>query len=100
MTTAIRDYTPVLRDAIVQARAAGFAAEASALEWACSATFTTSSEMCQAHGLAIRRFLTATRGRLPRPIGARLSACLRETELAGTGWRRLLATLRRRRMLG
>lgn len=96
MTTKITDYTPLLREAIAQAKAAGFEAAAHELEQAASAAFTTSSEMLQEHGLAIRRFLAATHGSLPRAIQAKLNTCLTETELASSGWRKLRALWRRR----
>lgn len=96
MTTTITDYTPLLKEAIAAAKAAGFEAAARDLEQAATAAFTTSSEMLQAHGLAIRRFLAATHGSLPRPNKAKLNTCLTETELASSGWRKLLALLRRR----
>jgi putative ABC transport system substrate-binding protein len=69
------------------------------LEETAFAAFTTSSEMFLEHGLAIRRFLKATCDGLPRSTRAKLRACLTETELACTGWRGLLALLRRRRVL-
>ncbi|MSQ62371.1 MAG: hypothetical protein EXR33_00790 [Betaproteobacteria bacterium] len=96
MKTRIRDYTPLLREAIVEARAAGFEIAANDLEQASTAAFTTSSEMLQEHGLAIKRFLKATRDALPRSTSEKLKSCLTETELARTGWRKLLALLRRR----
>ena len=96
----IRDYVPLLKEAIAEARAAGFDTAASDLEQAVSMAFTTSSEMLQEHGLAIRRFLEAAHDTLPRPIEAKLKACLTETELAGTGWRKLVALVQRRRVLG
>ena len=97
--TRIRDYTPLLREAIAEARAAGFEAEANELEHAAFAAFTTSSEMLQEHGLVIKRFLKATPSALPRSIKVKLRACLTETELSCTGWRKLVALLRRRRLL-
>lgn len=100
MTTRIRDYLPLLKEAIAEARAAGFDAAAHDLEQSACAAFTTSSEMLQEHGLAIRRFLQATRDALPRSTRAKLKACLTETELACTGWRKLMALLRRHHALG
>ena len=87
---------PLLREAIAEARAAGFETEANDLEQAAFSAFTTSSEMLQEHGLAIKRFLKATDDTLPRPTKGKLKACLTETELACTGWRKLMALLRRR----
>jgi putative ABC transport system substrate-binding protein len=43
--------------------------------------------------------LQATGDGLPRSTRAKLRACLIETDLARTGWRRLVALLRRRRVL-
>ena len=100
MTTRIRDYMPLLKEAIAEARAAGIEASANDLERTCFAAFTTSSEMLQEQGLAIRCFVKATRGALPRSTKAKLRTCLIETELACTGWRKLMAHLRRRRVLG
>jgi hypothetical protein len=99
MTSGIRDFGPLLREAIAQARAAGFETAANDLEQAAFTAFTTSSEMLQERGLAIRRFLNATPATLPRSIRAKLQACLTETELAATGWRKLMAMFRRSRAL-
>lgn len=96
MATEIRDYTPLLRIAIAEAKAAGFEGAANHLEQASIAAFTTSSEMLQEHGLAIKRFLKATHPSLPSSIRVKLKACLIETELACTGRRKLMALLRRR----
>ena len=99
MTTGSMDYTALLREAIAEARAAGLDSAASDLEQSCVAVaFTTSSELLAEHGLAIKRFLKATRGTLPPSTKAKLHACLRETELAWPGWRRLVALLRGRRV--
>ena len=100
MTARIRDYMPLLKETIAEARVAGFDTAANDLEQAAFAAFTTSSEMLQEHGLAIKRFLKATHGALPRSTKAKLKACLTETELNCTGWRKLMALLRRRRALG
>lgn len=100
MTAEIRDYTPLLRGAIAEAKAACFEAAAIELQQASLAAFTTSSEMLQEHGLAIKRFLKASRGALPPETRAKLEACLAETELGCTGWRKLSALVRRRRTLG
>lgn len=95
MTTQIRDYLPLLREAILEARAAGLGAEAADLEQTCFAAFTTSSEMLQEHGLAIRRFLKAAGRALPLSTKKKLRACLTETELACSGWRKLFALMKR-----
>ena len=97
MSAKIRDYTPLLKEAIAEARAAGFGAAANELESAAFAAFTTSSEMLQEHGLAIQRFLKVTRKSLPYSIKVKLKACLTETELARPSWRRLMALLHRGR---
>ena len=98
MTTRIRDYTPLLRQAIAEAKAAGFETAANDLEQAAFVAFTSSSELLQEHGLAIKRFLKITHDTLPRSTKVKLKACLTETELAGSGWRKLMALLRRRPM--
>ena len=96
----IRDYTPLLKKAIEEAKAAGFESAARELEHSCfEVAFTTSSEVIHEHGLAIRRFLKATHGSLPRPIGEKMDACLTELGLVWPGWRRLVSLLRRRRDL-
>ena len=100
MNTKIRDYVPLLREAIEEARAAGLDVAASELEQAVDAVVTTSSEMFQLHGLAIERFLGATRDTLPWPVKSKLRACLAETQLAGTGWRKLMALVKMRKSLG
>lgn len=92
----VRDYTPLLERAIAEAKAAGLQAEANELESAANAVYTTSSEMLMEHGIALRQFLKATRGRLPPPIKEKVTACLIETDLAWPGWRKLIALLRRR----
>ncbi len=96
MTTPTKDYTPLLKEAIADAKAAGLASAAGDLENAATAAYTTSSEMLQEHGLAIRRFLKATRRTLPPAIRAKLQVCLIETEMAATGWRKLKAVLQRK----
>jgi len=95
MTTQIRDYLPLLKEAIAEVRAAGLKEAAEDLEQTCAAVFTTSSEMLQEHGLAIRRFLSSTHHTLPTPTRVKLETCLNETELACTGWRKLIARLKR-----
>jgi hypothetical protein len=94
--TRIRDYSPWLEQAIAEAKASGLEPEANELERAAFAVFTTSSEVYHEQGLAIRRFLAATRGRLPRATQAKLDACLIEIDLVWPGWRKLWALLRRK----
>ena len=97
MTTKIKDYARLRREAIAEARAAGLDGEAFKLEQAAfAAAFTTSSEMLQEHGLAIERFLIATKGALPRSTGAKLKVCLSQTEMAASGPGKLMALLKRR----
>ena len=93
----VRDYEPLLTEAIAEAKAAGLETEAGELESSAFAVFTTSSEMLHEHAVAIRLFLKATRGRLPRSIKEKLRVCLIETQLAYPSWRKLIALLRRRR---
>lgn len=94
-TMQIRDYLPLLREAVAEAKASGFGEDAGELDQVSTSAFTTSSEMLQEHGLAIRRFLKATRHGLPLPTRNKMLACLNETELAGSGLRRLIARIRR-----
>jgi hypothetical protein len=54
MTMPVRDYLPLIREAIIEAREAGLASEAENLEQVSSSALTSSSEMVQEHGLAIR----------------------------------------------
>ena len=98
--SSVRDYQPLLEQAIAEAKAAGIA-EADELESACfKAAFTTSSELLHEQGLAMHHFLKTTRGRLPREIERKMRACLNETQLVWPGWRKLVALWRRREPLG
>lgn len=95
MTPTMADCAPLLREALAEARAAGLALEADALEQATLGTaFTTSSELLQEQGLAIQRFLQATRDALPRATTAKLEACLTAMELSQPGWKQLRALLK------
>ena len=96
MPNRIIDYLPLLREAIAEARSAGLEAAATDLDRSAAASFTSSSEMLREHGLAIRRFLKATQRSLPQSIKSKLQVCLLETEMTSTGWRKLVAQLRRR----
>jgi hypothetical protein len=100
MKKTVRDYQPLLEQAIAEAKAAGIEPEASELERACFAVFTTSSELLQEQGVAMARFLKETRGRLPREVERKMRVCLNETWLVWPGWRRLVALWRRREPLG
>jgi hypothetical protein len=92
----VRDYSPLLEQAIAEAKAEGLVAEAAKLEDACFRTaYTTSSELLAEHGWAMRAFLKSTHGRLPGETKRKVKVCLNETELAWVGWRQLLAWLRR-----
>ena len=93
----VKDYTALLKEAIAEAKAAGLETAADDLEQTVFAAFTTSSELLQEHGLAIRRFLKATRGKLPASAKDKLDACLAEIDMASPGWRKLMALLRRGR---
>lgn len=89
------DYTRQLSEAIAAAKAAGLEAEAAELETTCfRVAYTTSSEMLGEHGLALRRFLEATRGRLPASVRDILQPCLVEAGIAWPGWRSLLSRLK------
>lgn len=100
MFPPVRDYSPLLEQAIAEAKAAGLEAEATKLADACFRTpYTTSTELLAEHGWAMREFLGATRGRLPRETRRKVRICLNETELVWTGWRQLLAWLRRPKTL-
>src|SRR2546425_11093334 len=97
MRMRIRDYAPLLREAIAEARAAGLETATDNLEQAAFTAFTTSSELLQEQGIAIRQFLKDTRGKLPASTKAKLRVCLAEIDMASPGWRKLIALLRRRR---
>jgi hypothetical protein len=91
----IRDYTPWLREAIAEARAAGLEAVASELERACFAeAYTTSSEMIGQQGQAIKKFLKATQGKLPQPTRAKLNDCLGEIAKVWPARRDVMTVLR------
>jgi hypothetical protein len=62
----IKDYAALLREAIAGARAVGLGTATDNLEQAAFTAFTTSSELLQEQGIAIRQFLKATRGKLLR----------------------------------
>src|SRR5213083_589853 len=93
----IKDYAPLLREAIAEARAVGLDTAADHLEQAAFTAFTTSSELLQEQGIGIRQFLRATRGKLPARTKEKLRVCLAEIDMASPGWRKLIALLRRRR---
>lgn len=95
----LRDYTPLLDEAIREAKAAGLAKETEELDRACSAAFTTSNELLHEHNLALGRFLKLHGPGLPRQTRAKLEACLNEIRLAFPGWRQLVALLRRSPLL-
>lgn len=95
MTIKIRDYLPLLKEAIEETKTAGLSMEVDDLEQVCSSACTTSSEMLQEHGLAIKRLLKATRHTLPLSTRNKFMKCLNETELACCGWRKLVAILKR-----
>lgn len=76
----VRDYAPLLEEAIAEARAEGFVVEAHELERKANGVYTTSSELLGEHGLAIRTFLKATGSRLPRSIRSKLETCLDRME--------------------
>jgi hypothetical protein len=99
MIMKIRNYMPLLMEAIAEAKAAGFETAAKDMEQAVLAAFTTSSEMLQEHGLAIKRFLNSAQDTLPPATKVKLKTCLTETELACTGWRKLMALLKRHHAL-
>ena len=95
MTKEVTDYTPLLREAIAEAKAAGFETAAHGLEQSCFAVaYTTSSEMLGEHGLAIERFLKDAGGTLPGSTRKKLRACLAATGRAWPAWRALVAFLR------
>ena len=77
--TKARDHASLLREAIAEARAAGFGPAADELESACFGTaFTTSSDLFQEHRRAIGRFLDVTGAALPDGIRTKLKDCLAE----------------------
>ena len=93
----VRNYTPVLEEAIAEAKAAGLADLAGELETACfKVAFTTSSELLYEHGVAIRRFLKAAGRGLPGATREKLQDCLTEIDLVWPGLRKLRALFRRR----
>ena len=101
MPPRVRDYSPLLEQAIAEARAAGLGEEATELETMCFSTaYTTSSELLQEHYLAMQTFLRNTEGRLPQTTARKVRVCMNETELVCAGWRGLVAWVRRPRVLG
>jgi hypothetical protein len=78
MDEPVADFTPTLRLAISEAKAAGLADAASELEARAFACYTTSSEMLGETGMAIRAFLNSRTRPIPLNITTRLEICLNE----------------------
>ena len=99
MSPPIRDFTPLLLEAIGEARAAGVTTAADALERSANGVYTTSTEFLAELRAAIRRFLAETRGRLPAGTLRKMRACLNEAELGCPGFTGLFARWRRAAVL-
>jgi hypothetical protein len=83
VTQPVADFTPLLRAALDEARAAGLVAESDALESRVFACYTTSSELLGETGIAIKSFLAVNRSRLQPSTVRKLEQCLREI---GKAW--------------
>ena len=100
MPTQVKDCTPLLKEVIAEAREAGLVVAADDLERSAFAAFTSSSELLGEQGVAIRRFLKATRGNLPAGTKDKLETYLMEINIVWPGWRKMFALFRRRRHHG
>ena len=74
----MKDYYPLLKAAIAEARAAGLEAAATELEGKVFAGYTTSSELMGEHAIAIRTFLESQGSAVPSNVKANLARCLKE----------------------
>ena len=76
MSSHGESFSTLLREAIVDARAAGLGDFADLLEQASSSAYTTSSEFLGASGQAIVEFLQVGGKAVPPALVAKLTACL------------------------
>jgi hypothetical protein len=72
------DFASEMRAAIREAKAAGLADAADALEGRAFAAYATSSEWLGETGLAIHEFLGRARGKVPPSVIEHLNVCLGE----------------------
>jgi hypothetical protein len=76
MTSQVDNFTALLREAITDARLAGFGDLADLLQQTSSAAYTTSSEFFGETGQAIVEFLRAGGESVPPALVAKLTKCL------------------------
>jgi hypothetical protein len=80
MATEVRDFFPLLREAIAEARANGLASLAESLDSRSSAVYATSSELLGETGQAIVEFLRAGGTKVQPTVAAKLQECLRQVQ--------------------
>ena len=80
MATEVKDFYPLLREAIADARAAGLVSLADSLELRSSAAYTTSSELLGETGLAIIEFLRVGGAKVQPAVAAKLQECLQQVQ--------------------
>ena len=80
MATEVKDFYPLLWEAIVDARAAGLVSLADSLESRSSAAYTTSSELLGETGRAIVEFLRVGGAKVQPAVAAKLQECLRQVQ--------------------
>jgi hypothetical protein len=73
----VEDYSPRLKAAIAEAKAAGLEEAAAELEGRLFAAYTTSSELIGEHGVAIREFLKSGGAAVPPGVRASLEGYLK-----------------------
>jgi hypothetical protein len=74
----VEDYSPILQEAINEAKAAGLGMEISKLQSAAYSACTTSSELLGEQGVAIRHFLNSHGDTAPISVRKKLEYCLSE----------------------
>jgi hypothetical protein len=80
VATQVQDFYPLLREAITEARSAGFAPLADSLESCAFASYTTSSELLGETGRAIVEFLHAASGKVPPSVAVKLQERLHQVQ--------------------
>lgn len=76
--TTVADFTPRLREALAEIKAAGLVEAAAEAEGRCFAAYTTSSEWLGEVGEALSNLLREHRAALPRTAVEKLRYCLGE----------------------
>jgi len=80
MANEVKDFYPLLREAIAEARASGLVSLADSLESHSSAAYATSSELLGETGQAIVEFLRLGGADVQPAVAAKLQECLRQVQ--------------------